>query len=131
MDRITTAEVHLDEVVAQLLEEIVGILLVVLIETGTLARGVAIVVTAAGVIARIAIDACLQALAVDMIHDRFQAIGEALFIDEQLACRGVTTALKAIIGVDILITSLLKPVRHGVGLLLDERLRDVTIVGVP
>ena len=74
----TTAEVDLDKVEAQILEEVIGILLVVLVQSYAFACHVAVEHATAGVTPCIAIDTCLQTLGVNMVNYAFQSIGETL-----------------------------------------------------
>ena len=128
----TAAEVDLDEVEAQVLEEEVGILLVVLVESDALAGDVAIELTAAGVAASVAVDASFQSLAVDMVDHAFQSVGETLRMDEEVAVLTVASAEIAVVDVDVVIAHGLQAFRHhGVGLALDQAFADIHAKGVP
>ena len=132
MDGVTTAEVNLDEVEAQLLEKEIGILLVVLVKADTDTGLVTSMVTAAGVIAGIAVDACLQAFLMDMVNNALQALGKPCGVNEQLPRRIVTPPEIAVIDVDMVETHILQAFRdHGIGLTFDNGLADVQTKGVP
>ena len=105
----TAAEVHLDEVEAQVLEEEVGILLVVLVEPHALADGVAVEHAAAGVAPGIAVDAGLQPLLVDIVGHGLQAVGETRGVDEQVARLRVAPAEVAVVDVDVVVAHGLQP----------------------
>ena len=107
MDGVTTAEVNLDEVEAQLLEEEVGILLVVLIESYTLAGSIASEHAATGVTPGIAVDTCLEAKAVDIIYQCSHARGEALHVKTQVTILATTIPI-AVVDVDILVACFLQ-----------------------
>ena len=128
----TTAEVHLDEVEAQLLEEEVGILLVVLVESYALADDVAIEHAATGVAPGIAVDTGLQPFLVDVVHYALQSVGESGGVNEQLARLWVAPAEITIVDVDVVEAHGFQSFAlDGVGLLLNQTLVDVHPVGVP
>ena len=112
MDGVAAAEVDLDEVEAQLLEEEVGVLLVVLVESDADARLVAAVIAAAGVVAGVAVNTGFQALGVDVVDDRLQTVGEALRVNLQLAAGLVAPAEVAVVDVDVVVAGIQQLLRH-------------------
>ena len=112
MDGVAAAEVNLDEVEAQLLEEEVGILLVVLVESDADTRLVTAVIAAAGVVTGVAVDAGFQAFGVDVVDDRLQTVGEPLRVYQQLARLLVAPAEVAVIDVDVVVTGIEQFLRH-------------------
>ena len=95
----TTTEVHLYKVESQLLEEEICILLVMLIESHSLAYHIAIEHAATGVTACIAIYACLQALAVDMVNDALQTVRETCRVYQQLTCLLIPASKIAVVNI--------------------------------
>ena len=132
VDGIAAAEIDLDEVEAQLLEEEVAVLLVVLVESYALAVLVAAVVAAAGVVAAVAVDAGLQAFRVDIVDDGLQTVGKAGGMNLELTGRGVAATEVAVVDVDVVIAGIEQtPGDHGVGLPLDGGLVDIQLERVP
>ena len=127
-----STEVDLNEVEAEFLEEEVGVLLVVAIEPHALADDIAIEHAAAGVAPGIGVDAGLEVLAVDVVHEPFQAVGEALGVDEELTRLCVAPSEVAVVDIDIGIATATQALRdHRIGLLANQGLADVDAVGVP
>ena len=126
------AEVHLDEVKATLLEEEVGVLLVVFVEAHALTRGVAVEHRAAGVAASIAVDARLQSLLVYIVCHGLQSLREARGVYEQMAVVLVAPAEVAVVDVDVVVAHGAQSLAdHRIGLALDNTLADVHTKGVP
>ena len=80
---------------------------------------------------RIRIDTCLEALAVDVVYQWTQSIGETCGVDEQLALL-VATAKEAIVDVDVVVSTLFESeVHHRIGLRFQHRVVDLIAIGVP
>ena len=75
--RITAAEINLDEVKLQVFEKVIGILLIVSIETYTASQFVFIPEITTGIASCIGIDTSLEAQAMDMLDNGFQTIRES------------------------------------------------------
>ena len=108
MNGVATAEVHLDEVEAQILEEHVTVLLVVLVEPHAFACLVATMITATGVIATVAVDAGLLSLFVDIVHNGLQSVGESGRVYLQLSCLSIPSAKVSIVNIDMVITNIIQ-----------------------
>ena len=129
---VASTEVHLDEVEATFLEIEVGVMLVVVVESHIDAEHVAVVVVAAGVASRIAIDARLESFGMDGVGHGFQSVGEACGMDEQLARRLIAPAEETIVDVDVVVAHVLESFRHhGVGLEPDKGFVDIDAESVP
>ena len=129
---IATAEVDLDEVEVQIFEEVVTVLLVVLIESRSVLLFLPAVVSGAGVVSGIGVDARLQSEPVDIVHHGFQSAWETVLVDDELSRGLVTTTLEAIVDIDVGISrSLQALVGHSLGLALDERRVDLGSKCVP
>lgn len=129
---IASAEVNLDEVEAQLLEEHVAVLLVVTVESHTDGDSVFVVPRAAGVGPSVAIDAGLQSEAVDMVGHGLQPSGKAGGVGEQAAGLGIAPAEVPVVDVHIAVARILQSLAdHGICLTHDERVADVHMIGVP
>ena len=128
---VAAAVVHLDEVVVPLVEIGLAVGLFVLVETHAAPPG-GRVARAAGVVARIAVDAGLEAQRVDVVGHGAHAVGKLLGVDVQPACFGVAAVPVAVVDVDILVAGSRQTfAHHGVGLLADEFFADAKPVGVP
>ena len=86
---------------------------------------------AAGVVAGIAIDTCLQTQRVDIIHQGTHAIGKQFLVEAQIAV-GIAPVPIAVVNVYVFITCLLQSsVVHRIGLLANQLLVDVQGKRVP
>ena len=72
-----------------------------------------------------------QALAVNIVHDTLQTIGEASWVNQQLSRLGIAAAKITIVDIDKLISRFLELLGHGKSLTLDEISTDVDAIGVP
>ena len=75
--RITATEINLDKVKLQVFEKVIGILLIVSIETYTASHFVFIPEVTTGIASCIGIDTSLEAQAMDMLDNGFQTIRES------------------------------------------------------
>ena len=127
---VAAAIVNLDEVEVPVAEVELAVLLLMACEAHADAPGMA-VARAAGVVARVAVDACLQAERVDVVDECAHARGEELRVQAQVAVLAAAVPV-AVVDVHILESSLLQSaVVHGVGLLADELFVDVQGKRVP
>ena len=128
----TTTEVHLDEVEAAVLEEEVGILLVVAIKTYALTSDVAIEHRATGISSCIAVDARLQSLLMDIVSHRFQSVGETGGMNQQMTVFRIATTKVSVIDIDMVETYFEQSFGdHCIGLTFDNILTDIHAEGVP
>ena len=87
--------------------------------------------SAAGKLSRIRIDAQLQALGVDIIGKRLDAIRKFLRVWNDVVV-AVTTALPQVINEDVLVTSISESMfHHGIGSFLNQFLADVPLKEIP
>ena len=129
---ITTTEINLDEVEAEFIEEEVTVLLVVLVQPHSHGNGIAVVVVAARVMTCIAVNTCLQSLAVDVIDHRLHTVGKTCGMNQQLARRLVASSKVAIIDIDEAVAHIEQtPADHCIGLTLNQFLVDVHTIRVP
>ena len=105
----TATEVHLDEIKSALLEEEVGILLIMFVEADALSRCIAVKHRATRVSASIAVDARLQSLAVYVFCHRFQSFREARGVNQQVAVVLVAPTEVAVVDVDVVVAHVEQP----------------------
>ena len=128
---VAAAVIYLDEVEVQLLEVEVGIHLFVAVEAHVGVLRVAVADAAAGAVARIAVDAGLQALGVNIVAHHLQAAGEALGMDAHLPLCSAAI-LEAVVDVDVQVARILQSLGdHSIGLTLDDVFRNVHRESVP
>ena len=129
---VGSAVIDLDEVEVQFLEEEVAVLLVVAVEPHVMGYGVAPVVVAAGVGARIRVYTRLQAQSVDVVHHALQSPWEAHGVYEQLSRLGIASSEISVIDVDVPVACILEGgAGHHVCLSHDDGVADVEGKGVP
>ena len=126
----TAAVVDLDEVEVPVDEVEFAVLLLVASEAHAKSPGM-FACRAAGVVAGVAVDACLQAELMDIVHQRAHPVREQFGIQAQMSVLSATVPI-AVVDVHIEIACLLQPVLvHGISLTLNEFLVDVEGECVP
>ena len=104
---VSPAIIDLDEVELKLFEVVVGIHLLVAIETDIRVSRVSVTDTAALTIACIAVDACLKAFGVNVVAHNLQSMRETLRVNANFSlCRAAI--LETVVDVDILVASILQ-----------------------
>ena len=123
--------VDLDEVELTFLEIVVGIDLFVAIETDIGVAHITIADAATGQVAGIAVDACLQALRMDVVADHLQTVWKTFGVYAYLPI-GRAAILESVVDVDVLIAYIFQSLAdHRVGLTLDDVFRNVHSESVP
>lgn len=127
---VAAAKVHLDEVKAEFVEEVVRVGLLVPVEPDAHAR-IVVPVVAAGVAPGVGVGAGLQPEAVYVGHHRSQSLRKTGGMGVQAAL-GRAPVVGAVVNVDVAVAGLFQPVSgHGQCLPADEAVADVYAVGVP
>ena len=125
------AEVDLDEVEAELLEEILRVLALVVPEPHADSHLVVVEDAAAGVLAAVGVDAGLEAERMDVVDDGLESVGEALRVRLEPSVL-VASAEVAVVDVDVYVPALVElQLLDKVGVVLDRPLADVDAECVP